>query len=127
VNRLADPFPTAFAAGLVHQDAAHGLGRGGKEVAAAVPLRLSHLRVARRRGRNQPQIGFIHQGGRLQCLPRLLVGELLGRQLAQLVVDQRQELVGGVRVALFDGGQDAGDIGHRRHRKVEGLSRTTAL
>src|SRR5262249_56471555 len=47
---------------------------------------------------------------------RLLLGQLLGRQLAQLVVDQRQQLLGGVRLALFDGGQDAGDFAHRRYR-----------
>ena len=35
-----------------------------------------------------------------------------GRQLAQLVVDQGQQLLGGLRVALLDGGQDARDVGH---------------
>ena len=54
----------------------------------------------------------MHQGRGLERLPRLLLGQLLRRQLAQLVVDQRQELLGGVRVALLDGGQDAGDITH---------------
>ena len=39
----------------------------------------------------------------------------LGRQPAQLVVDQRQELLGGVRIALLDGGQDAGDFVHGQH------------
>jgi hypothetical protein len=38
--------------------------------------------------------------------------QLLGRQLAQLVVDQRQQLVGGLRVALLDGVQDLGDSAH---------------
>src|SRR5262249_57815895 len=52
------------------------------------------------------------QGGGLEGLPRLLLGQLLRRQLAQLVVDQRQELAGGVRVALLDGAQDAGHVGH---------------
>ena len=61
---------------------------------------------------DEPQVGLVDQGGRLERLPRLLLGQLLGRQLAQLVVDQRQELLGGVRVALLDGGQDAGDVGH---------------
>src|SRR5262249_45823414 len=36
------------------------------------------------------------------------------RQPAQLVVDQRQQLLGGVRVTLLDGGQHARDFGHRR-------------
>jgi hypothetical protein len=45
--------------------------------------------------------------GRLKRLPRLLQREFLGRQPAQLVVDQRQELLGSVRVALLDAGQVA--------------------
>ena len=55
----------------------------------------------------------MHQGGRLQRLAGLLLGQLLGRQLAQLVVDQRQELLGRLRVALLDGREDAGHVGHR--------------
>jgi hypothetical protein len=45
---------------------------------------------------------------------RLLLRELLGRQLAQLVVDQRQELLGRVQVALPQGGKDARDFTHGR-------------
>jgi hypothetical protein len=54
----------------------------------------------------------VDQRRRLQRLARLLLGQLLGRELAQLVVDQRQELRGGVRGALVDGGQNARDIVH---------------
>jgi hypothetical protein len=50
--------------------------------------------------------------GRLKSLARFLLGQLLPRQLLQLVVDQRQQLLGGVRIAVLDGGQDAGDVGH---------------
>ena len=63
---------------------------------------------------HQPQIGFVDQGRRLERLPRLLPGELLRRQLAQLVVDQRQQLLGGGRVALFNGRQDQGYIIHNQ-------------
>src|SRR5262249_12241873 len=41
-----------------------------------------------------------------------LLRQLLRGELAQLVVDQRQELLGGGRIALLDGGQDAGDLTH---------------
>src|SRR5262249_32315823 len=41
---------------------------------------------------------------------RLLLGQLLRRQVAQFVVDQGQEFLRGGRVALFDGGQDVGDF-----------------
>ena len=37
-------------------------------------------------------------------------GQWPGGQVAQFVVHQRQELLGGVRVALLDGRQDAGDF-----------------
>ena len=43
---------------------------------------------------HQPQIRLMHQGRRLQRLPRLLLGQLRRRQLPQLVIDQRQKLLG---------------------------------
>src|SRR5262249_17234241 len=75
---------------------------------------------------HQPQVGLVQQRGRLQGLAGLFLGQLLGRESAQLVVDQRQELLRGRGVALLDGGQDARDLGHRRHRKGDGLNRTTS-
>ena len=61
---------------------------------------------------HQPQVRLVDQGRRLERLAGLLLGQLLRGQPAQLVVDQRQELLGGLRVALLDGGQDARDFGH---------------
>ena len=58
-----------------------------------------------------------------QRLPRLLLSQLLRRQLAQLLVDQRQELLGGVGIASLDGGQDAGNLAHRRHPDVQRIQR----
>ena len=52
------------------------------------------------------------QGRGLERLPGLLLGQPLRGQLAQLVVDQRQELLGGLRVALLDGREDAGHVVH---------------
>jgi hypothetical protein len=75
---------------------------------------------------DQPQVRFVHQGGGLERLPGLLADHLLGRQPTQLVVDERQQLLGGVRVALLDRGQDVGDLGHRQYREGEGLGRTTS-
>ena len=43
------------------------------------------------------------EGGGLERLAGLLLGQLLRRQVAKLVVDQRQEPARGVRVALLDG------------------------
>ena len=36
----------------------------------------------------------------------------LGRQVTQRVVDQRQELPRGLRLALLNGAQNTGDLGH---------------
>ena len=59
------------------------------------------------------------QGRGLQRLAGLFLSESLGREFTEFVVDQRQESLGGVRVALFDGGQDARDLAHRRHQEGE--------
>src|SRR5262249_39618818 len=77
----------------------------GKEVSAAVPvLELLHV--------HQSQVDLVDQGGSLERLARCLLGHLLGGQPPQLVVNQRQQLLGGVRVALLDGVQDASDLTH---------------
>ena len=56
----------------------------------------------------------MHQGRGLQRLAWLLVrAEFLSRQPAKLVVDQRQKLLGGSRVAGLDLRQDLRDVGHR--------------
>ena len=83
--------PSAF-----DQDPPHGLGSGGKEVPAAVPM-LHAVDV------NEPKVGLMNQRGGFERLAGLLLGQLLRGQLAELVVDQRQELLGRLRVALLDG------------------------
>src|SRR6516164_4021701 len=56
----------------------------------------------------------MHQGGRVERLAWFFPSELLGREPAQLIVNQRQELGGGLGIALLDGRQDARDFVHRR-------------
>jgi len=73
---------TALAPRLLDQDAAHGRGGRGEEMAAPVP-------VGRRARPDEPEVGLVNQGGRLQGLAGLLVREPLGGQPAQFVVDQR--------------------------------------
>src|SRR5262245_29650008 len=95
----------SLASGVVDEDTPHGLSSGSEEVAAAVP-------VLRFLSFHQAQIGFMNKSRGLERLPRLLLRQLLRRQLAELVVDERQELLGGTGVALLDGGQNARDLGH---------------
>ena len=90
---------------MIDQDAAHRLGGGGEEVAPVAPA------VAISRA-DQAQVRLVDECGSVEGLPRLLVREFRGGEAAQLVVDQRQELRGGVGVALLDGGQDVGDVAH---------------
>ncbi len=69
-----------LAAGCVHENSPHGPSSSSEEVAAMVPI--LPLPVS-----DQAQIGFVNQGGRFQRLIRLLLGQSLGGQLAQLVVN----------------------------------------
>jgi hypothetical protein len=57
----------------------------------------------------------VHQTRRLERLARRLAGEPPGGELAQLIVDPREELTGRLLVALFDRREDAGDVVHRGH------------
>jgi hypothetical protein len=59
----------------------------------------------------------VDQRRSVERLPRHFLREFRRGQLAQLVVDQRQELLGRVRVAGFDAGQDVSDFVHGRHQR----------
>jgi len=73
---------------------------------------------SRRRRADQPQVGFVNQGRGLERLAGLLPRQLPGRQAAQLVVDQWQQLLGRLPVALLDRGEDVGHVRHRHaHRR----------
>ena len=54
----------------------------------------------------------MHQRRRLKRLAGLFLRHLLGGQLAQLVADDREKLIGGLGVAVLDGGEDSGDVAH---------------
>jgi hypothetical protein len=69
-------------------------------------LRLLHI--------DEPQVCFVNQRRSLQCLARILLGKFLRRELPQFVVDERQKLLGGGRIALLDGRQDSCDFSHYR-------------
>ena len=61
-------------------------------------------------GIHQPDVRLMHQRRGLQRLARLLLGHLGGGQLPQFLVDQRQELLGRLRFALFDPRQDQSHV-----------------
>jgi hypothetical protein len=73
--------------GVIDEDSPHGFGGGAKEMTTAVPGGLSLFRA------EQAEPGLVDQGGRLQCLSGPIVGHLCGRQSAQLLVQQRQQVL----------------------------------
>ena len=93
-----------FAAGIVNEDAAHGFGGGGEKVGATVPLDIFPA--------GEPQPRLMDERGGLQRLVRRFVGHLVGGELAQFFIDQRQQFIGGFGVAVFDGLQNLGDVAH---------------
>jgi phosphoribosylaminoimidazole carboxylase (NCAIR synthetase) len=52
----------------------------------------------------------VDEGGGLQGLAGRFVGHLGGGQLAQILIDERQQLLGGLRVALLDPVEDKCDF-----------------
>src|SRR5262249_47320808 len=105
-----------FLSGSLHQDPPHRFGGCGKEVATAVPV-LGLLDL------NEAKVGLVDQRRRLQRLPRFFLGQLRRRELAELVVDERQKLLRGRGVALLDGGQDTGDVAHKLKHNLRERSR----
>ena len=104
-SQSAAVLAAASSAGILDQDAPHRLGSRGEEVAATVP---THLRIVA----DQTQVGFVDQGGSVERLSGFFVRELVSGQSAQLVVDQRQELLGRLRIALLKGVQNLRDGRH---------------
>jgi hypothetical protein len=93
---LSAPVPQgAFATRVVNEYAAHCLGGRGKKMGAAMPLHIVFTR--------EPQPRFMDQRGGLQRLVELFAGHLVGGELAQFVIDQRQQFIRRFGVAGLDG------------------------
>jgi hypothetical protein len=91
-----------FAAGVVNEEMAHGLGGGGEEMGAIFKGRVFAA--------DQAHPDLMHQGGGLERVTRRAVGHFIRRELAQFRIDQRQQLIGGLRVAVLDGLKNAGHV-----------------
>src|SRR5262249_21777374 len=109
IESLAGPAALfgALLARPINEDTTHRFGGRGKKKPSAIPAPGLF-------GVYQPPVGPMDESRRLKSLSWLFLGEFLGGQLAQFIVDQGQELTGGVRVALLDGRQEVGNIVHRR-------------
>src|SRR5262249_22314313 len=107
----------------IDQDAAHGLGGGGKEVPAALPARPLG-------GPDQPEGRLVNQGGRLEGLVGRFARQPRRPELPQLVVDEGEQFGGGRGAAGRRGAQESRRLGHpaqcndsRRRRKEEKAAR----
>jgi hypothetical protein len=98
---------------LIDADVPHGGGGRGEKMTAVVVAALVPLA-------DEPQVGFMDQGRGGERLARPVTSHLQSRQPAQLVVDQRQQLLRGGGIALLDGGQDLRDVRHDEERTWPG-------
>jgi hypothetical protein len=80
------------------------IGGRGEKMSAILPRMLL--------GADQPQPGFVHQRRRLECMASGFLGRSLRRKFAKLLINEPQQLLAGLRVALPGAVQSAGDIAH---------------
>jgi len=95
-------------AGMIHQDQPHQVGGDGKEVRPVFPILLPLP--------DQPEVGFVDQGGGLQSMVATFPAQVPGRLPAEFVIDEGDQLVlrPGFTVPQID--QDSGDLAWvRRH------------
>ena len=102
---ISPTFQSFLAMGLINQKSTHRFSSRSKEVAARIPV-LCLFDI------DKPKVGIMHQCRRLQRLPRLFLRHLRGGELAQLIVNERQQFRGCLGIAVFDRLQDAGDVRH---------------
>jgi hypothetical protein len=69
----------------------------------------------------------VNQRRGLELLSRLFESQELRRQLAQLIIDRRQQLLASGRITPFDRGQDAGNFAHAPRRGPPGLQPETTF
>lgn len=63
---------------------------------------------------HEPQIRFVHQGRRVECLPGGLMGQTKGSQFSQLIINEREDLSGSGRITLLDLRQEMRNLAHVR-------------
>jgi hypothetical protein len=88
----------------INQNAAHRFGSSADEVPSIGPLLFGRS--------TQSQPCLMNQCSRLKRLAGLFMGHLASRQAPQLVINERQQLFCGVRVALLNAVQNACDFAH---------------
>jgi hypothetical protein len=93
-----------LASGIINEDAPHGLRGGGEEVRAIIP---GGLIVT---PQSQPRL--VHQRSGLQGLPGIFARHFLRGKFAQLLINQGQEFIRRVLIALVNALKDDGEFAH---------------
>jgi len=91
----AAPLDAAPLTGVLDQHPAHRLGGGHVEMRSVLPGDLL--------GADETEVGLVDQGGRLQRVVTPLLRHLLPGRRPELIVDQRQELIGQLKRYLMYG------------------------
>ncbi len=99
-DTVAAPLERLLAAGGFDEDASHG--RGGEEVSAAAELLIP----------DESQVRFVDEGGGVERVARPFLRHPRRGELAQLAVDERQQVARGAAVAGRGSNQDLGHISH---------------
>ena len=86
---------------MVDQDPSHRLGGGGEEMRPAIPLRILI------RTNSEPRL--VDQGRRLKRMARRLSRHPRRCEMPQLIIDEREQLAGRLRVSTTDPLQDERD------------------
>jgi len=77
-------FDRVSAASVIDQNSSHDLCSDGKEMGAVSPINLPV---------EQPKVGFVDEGRRLQGMPLALLAKLTGCNTTELCINQRDETV----------------------------------
>jgi hypothetical protein len=96
-------FRSEFATRTLDENAAHRLGSSGKEMCT-----VGESSVA------ESQPGLVNEGRGLKRVARLFASHFGTGELAELGIDEREQLLAGAGIAALDGSEKAGDVAHRR-------------
>lgn len=87
---------------MIDQNAAHGLGRGGKEVSAAIELLVP----------DEAQVRLMDERCRVQAVTGGLRGHARSGERPQLVVDERKQVGSGLTIAFRGSIEETRHVGH---------------
>ena len=95
-----------FAAGIIDENAAHAFGRGTEEMGAVLPglVRRAH----------QAQPGLMNKSGGLECVAGGFTCHAMRRQFSELVINQREQFLGGFGITLVNAIENLCDVAYKR-------------